>query len=126
MNDYSSPWDETLKISGKVCMEVNRLRYLCVEIYKAIKNINPSFMKQIFQLRETYRTVQNQYKLNLIVPKVSHVIYGEKSLRYYGSKVCNCLRFMLRLLKFFKLSKALLKIEMIVQVTVECVKVKLN
>ena len=48
-------------------------------------------MKQIFQLRETYRTVQNQYKLNLIVPKVNHVIYGEKSLRYYGSKVYNSL-----------------------------------
>ena len=57
-NDYNSPLEEILKKSGKVCMEVNRLRNLCIEIYKkSINNINPSFMKQIFQLRETNRTV---------------------------------------------------------------------
>ena len=57
--------NEILKKSGKVCMELNRLRHLCREIYKTINNINPNFMKQIFHLRETNRTVRNQYKLNL-------------------------------------------------------------
>ena len=58
-NDYNTPLEErrNVKKSCKVCMEVNRLRYLCIEIYKSINNINPSFMKQIFQLRETSRTV---------------------------------------------------------------------
>ena len=86
-DDYSSPSEEILKKSGKVCMEVDRLRYLCIEIYKTINNINPSFMKQIFQLRETNGTVRNQYKLNLSVPKVNQVSYGEKRLRYYGPKI---------------------------------------
>ena len=81
-NDYNSPLEEILKKSRKVCMEVNRLRYLCREIYKIINNINPSFMKQIFQLRKAKRTVRNQCKLKLSVPKVSLVSYGEKSLRY--------------------------------------------
>ena len=81
-NDYNSPLEEILKKSRKVCMEVNRLRHLCREIYKTINNINPSFMKQIFQLRKTKRTVRNQCKLKLSVPKVSLVSYGEKSLRY--------------------------------------------
>ena len=31
-NDCNSPLEEILKKSGKVCMEVNRLRYLCIEI----------------------------------------------------------------------------------------------
>ena len=74
-------------------MEVNRLRYLCVEIYKTINNINPNFMKQIFKLRETFRTNRNQFKLNLSVPKVNHVIYAEKCLIYYGPKVWNSLPF---------------------------------
>ena len=90
-NDYNSPLEEILKKSGKVCMEVNRLRYLCIEIYKRINNINPSFTKQISQLRETNRTVRNQYKLNLSVPKVNQVSYGEKSLRFYGPKIWNSL-----------------------------------
>ena len=75
------------------CMEVNRLRYLCIETYKSINNINPRFMKQIFQLRETNRTVRNQYKLNLSVPNVNHVSYGEKGLRFYGPKIWNSLPF---------------------------------
>ena len=52
-DDYNSPSEEILKKSGKVCMEVNRLRYLCIEVHKTINNINPGFMKQNFQLRET-------------------------------------------------------------------------
>ena len=90
-NDYNTPLEEILKKSGKVCMEVNRLRYLCIEIYKSINNINPSFMKQIFQLRETNRTVRNQNRLNLCVPKVNQVSHGEKSLRFYGPKIWNSL-----------------------------------
>ena len=81
-NDYNSPSEEILKKSRKVCMEVNRLTYFCREIYKTINNINPRFMKQIFQLRETKRTVRNQCKLKLSVPKVNQISYGEKSLRY--------------------------------------------
>ena len=90
-DDCNSPLEEILKKSGKVCMEINRLRYLWIKIYKSINNINPSFMKQIFQLRDTNRTVRNRYKLNLGVPKVNQVSYGEKSLRFYGSKIWNSL-----------------------------------
>ena len=54
--------------------------HVCIEIYKTINNINPNFIKQIFEFRETNRTVGNQYKLNLSVPKVNHVSYGETSL----------------------------------------------
>ena len=74
-DDCNYPSEEILKKSGKAYMEVNRLRYLCIEIHKTI-NINASFLKQIFQLREANRTVRNQYKLNLNVPKVSQISYG--------------------------------------------------
>ena len=74
-DDCNYPSEEILRKSGKAYMEVNRLRYLCIEIHKTI-NINPSFMKQIFRLREANRTVRNQYKLNLNVPKVNQISYG--------------------------------------------------
>ena len=57
-DDYNSPSEEVLKKSGKFCIELNRLRYPCIKIYKIINNINPSLMKQIFQLRETNSTNQ--------------------------------------------------------------------
>ena len=81
-------------------------------------------MKQIFQLRETNRTVRNQYKLNLNVPKVNQVNYGEKGLGYYGPKIWNSLPFHVKTSE--KLSKTLLKIGIVVHVTVGCVRVELN
>ena len=95
-DDYNFPSEEVLKKSGKVNMVVNRLKYLCIEIYKSISNSNPNFMKQIFELRETNRIVRNQHKLNLSVPKVSQVRYGERSLRYYGTKIWNSLPFQVK------------------------------
>ena len=55
-------------------------------------------MKQIFQLKETNRIVRNQYELNLNVPKVNEVSYGEKRTPF---------RFISRLVKILKLSKTL-------------------
>ena len=71
-------------------------------------------VKQIFQLRKTNRTARNQYKLNLSVPKVSQVSYGEKRLKYYGPKIWNSLPFHIKASENRKLSKRLLKIEMVV------------
>ena len=101
--------EEIPKKSGRACMEVNRLRYLCLEIYKAINNINPRFMKQIFHLKETNRTVRNHYKLNLNVPKVNQVSYGEKSLRCYGHKIWNSLQFHVKTSENLKIFKDIIK-----------------
>ena len=75
-------------------------------------------VKQIFQLRKTNRTARNQSKLNLSVPKVSQVSYGEKRLKYYGPKIWNSLPFHIKASENRKLSKRLLKIEMVVHVAV--------
>ena len=48
-------------------MNVKRLRTLCIEIFKTLNNLNPRFMKEIFSLRQTDRSVWEKYKLNLDV-----------------------------------------------------------
>ena len=96
-----------------------------MEIYKIINNINPTIMKQIFQLRETKRTVRNQYKLNLIVTKIHQVSYGEKSLRYYGPKIWNSIPFHVETCENIKILKTL-KIGMVVYITVRCVRAEVN
>ena len=40
-------------------------------------------MNEIFMLRETSRAVRSNYKLNLDVPAINQVSFGNKSLRYY-------------------------------------------
>ena len=72
-------------------MNVKRLCFLCVEIHKTINNLNPSFMKQIFELRETNRNVREKYRLNSNIPNYNQVTFGKKSLRIFGPKIWNSL-----------------------------------
>ena len=50
-------------------------------------------MNEIFKLRKTSRAVHSNYKLNLDVPTINQVSFGDKSLRYYGPKIWNSLPF---------------------------------
>ena len=50
--DYVSPYEESLKKAEKETKKVQRLRSLCIEIYKLINNINPTYMNEIFKLRK--------------------------------------------------------------------------
>ena len=90
---YDFSYEPILKIAGKSTMNVNRLRSLCIEIFKTLNNINPAFMNEIFELRKTNRAVRNQYKLNLEVPIINQVTFGAKSIRYLRSKIWNSLPF---------------------------------
>ena len=78
-----------LQKAGKETMKVNRLRSLSIEIYKSINNVNPTYMNDIFKLTKTSRAVRSNYKLNLEVPTLNQVSFGDKSLRYYGPKSWN-------------------------------------
>ena len=89
--DYVSSYEELLPKTGKETMKVNRLRSLCIEIYKSINNINPTYMNELFKLRKTSRVVRS--KLNLDRPAINQVSFGDKNLRYYGSKIWNSLPF---------------------------------
>ena len=72
-------------------MNVRRLRTLCLEIYKAFNDLNPSFMNNIFILKINDREVRDKYKLNLNIPKWNQRTFGYKSLKVLGSKICNIL-----------------------------------
>ena len=90
-SDYESPYDTLLAKSGKVTMKASRLWSLCGEIYKSINAINPSFMNEIFRLRVTNRIVRSQYRLDLVIPRVNQVSFGNKSIRSFGAKIWNSL-----------------------------------
>ena len=49
-NNYQLSYEELLDKANSSTMNVKILRILCVEIYKTINNLNPSFMEQIFEL----------------------------------------------------------------------------
>ena len=84
--DYVSSYEELLQKAGKETMKVNRLRSLCIEIYKSINNINPTYMNEIFKLRKTSRAVRSNYKLLIKLVLVIRVLdtTGQKfRIRYH-------------------------------------------
>ena len=83
--------EEPLDKANSSTVNVKRLHFLCVAIYKIIKNFNSSYFETNFELRETNRSVSEKRGVNLNVPNYNHVTFGKKSLRIFGVKIWNSL-----------------------------------
>ena len=68
-NDYVSDYLTLLKASGSVSMEVRRMRYLCMEIYKTLNDLNPGYKQDIFQVQQSAYSTRRPY--NMKVPRVT-------------------------------------------------------
>ena len=88
LDDYSSSYKRILEKSGKFSWVLKENK-LSIEIYKTLNNSNPSFMKEIFELRLCSRPVRDQYKLNLNIPRKTQVTFGTKKLESLGIKIWN-------------------------------------
>ena len=108
-NKYQLTYEELLDKANSSTMNIKRLRFLCVEIYKTINNLNPSFMKQIFELRETNRNVCEKYRLNLNIPNNNQVTFGKKSLRMFGPKIWNSLPYHIKSSESLETFKTVIK-----------------
>ena len=107
--DYILSYEELLQKAGKETMKVNRLRSLCIEICKSINEINPMYMNEIFKLRKTSRVVHSNYKLNLDVPTINRISFGDKNLRYCESKIWNSLPFHIKSSENLEVFKKIIK-----------------
>ena len=108
-NNYQLTYEELLDKANSSTMNVKRLRFLCVEICKTIYNLNLSFMKQIFEFRETNRNVRGKYRLNLNIPNYNQVTFGKKSLRIFGPKIWNSLPYHIKSSKNLETFKTVIK-----------------
>ena len=109
LNDYENSYEELLEKSGKCNMSLQRIRFLCIEIYKSINSLNPDFMKNIFEMKTNNRIVREKYKLNLNIPRTNQVTFGTNSLKSYGPKIWNALPFSIKTAENLKVFKTLIK-----------------
>ena len=93
LSDYESSYDELLRLSGSCTIHVRLKQNLCIEIYKTLNDLNPSFMREIFETRKTKRAVRERYQgyRYTRIPRVNQASFVTKSLRFYGPKICNSL-----------------------------------
>ena len=87
--DYESSYDKLLRLSSSCAINVRLKKNLCVQIYKTLNDLNPSFMWKIFETPKTKRAVRESDKITLEMPRVYQSSFGTKSLRFQGPKIWN-------------------------------------
>ena len=70
-------------------MTIQRLRTLCLKIFKTLHQLNPCFMSNIFEVKSSDRPIRSQQYQNLKVVTANQVKFVEKSLRVLGPKIWN-------------------------------------
>ena len=83
--DYESDYETLLSNSNKPTMEIRRLRTLAVEIFKALNEINPPYVKNIFTPKDNPKVKHN----DIIVKCINTSRFGTQSLRSLGPKIWN-------------------------------------
>ena len=78
-------------------MSINRLRTLCVEIYKTLKELNPSFYS-----KKTDRHIREQYKLTLYTSSNNQMSNGYNNLHILGPKIWKKLPYHIKSSENFK------------------------
>ena len=100
-DDCVSDYLTLLKASGSISMDVRRMRYLGVEIYKTLNDLDSGYMKDIFQVQQSAYSTERPY--NMKVPRVNQTTFGTRSILYEGAKIWNHLSSLLRTLKFLQI-----------------------
>ena len=80
-------YEELLVRSEKCTMHVNRLRYLCIEIFKTVNQLNPEFMQNIFETRTSNRPSRRPNDLQHY--RLNQKTFGSNSLRSLGPQIWN-------------------------------------
>ena len=101
LDDNSSDYKDLLHVSCRPTMEIKRLRFLAVEIFKTLNDLNPSFMKEIF----SPKTSSKMHPNNIAVKNHQSAKYGDKSLKTLGPKIWNSLPEIIKAERSFKAFK---------------------
>ena len=83
--DDKSSFQELLQKTNSVSIHKRNLQLLMVEIYKTKHNLNPSFMKQIFEDKILPYNLRNTG--TLLLPKVRTTAYGVETVRFLGQRL---------------------------------------
>ena len=83
--DHVSSFQVLLEKSGPVTIHHRNLQHLAIEIYKVLHNLSPSFMSELFAIKEMKYNLRNQNALIYKKPCTSS--YGMGSISHLGPKI---------------------------------------
>ena len=87
LDDYQSGYNDLLQNANVPGIKIMLLRYLAIEVFKCINEINPAYLNAMFIRKECPYALRDSS--TLMRPKVNLTQYGLKSFRSYGAKIWN-------------------------------------
>ena len=87
--DNSSSFNELLKKEKSVTMHVRNIQLLAIEMYKVNNNLSPSFIVDMFPIKEASYNIRECTEFKR--PRVNTVHWGTESLCYLGPKIWDLL-----------------------------------
>ena len=87
LDDYQSDYNDLLQNANVPGIKIMLLRYLAIEVFKCINEINPAYLNEMFIRKECPYALRDSSIL--MRPKVNLTQYGLKSFRSYGTKIWN-------------------------------------
>ncbi len=86
-NDKISPYQLLLEKSSMTTLHIKRIKAIACEVFKSLNDLNPTFMKEMFQEKEVKYELRDS---NILVqPKFNKISYGRNTFQYYGSHIWN-------------------------------------
>ena len=79
-DNYVPDYSRLLKASGLFSMEIRRMRYLCLEIYKTLNNLNKSYMRDIFQSSSLHILCQKTLQHKIAISKSNNIRHHKYSV----------------------------------------------
>ena len=87
--NYATSYEDILQISGNKRIHEIHLFQLLLDIYKTAHSLNPSFMQELFKVKESRHSLINQNLLSLPATKTNR--FGAQSFLSRGSLLWNLL-----------------------------------
>ena len=89
--DTTSSYESLLERGNFLPFSAYRIRCLGIETYKCFHGLNPDYLNKLFKQSSTKYNLRDSYRLEQL--KFNTFSYGQRSFRYYGSKLWNLLLF---------------------------------
>ena len=88
-SDFTSTYEELLKRGNFLPLWIYRLKFLAIEVYKCVKNLNPPYLNDLFIHKNINYDLRDKHKMEQ--PKFNTKTFGYRSFKHYGSKLWNSL-----------------------------------
>ena len=86
-NDGHASYDTLWDNANILPLNVYRVRFLGIEVYKCVNGLNPKYMNDMLVIRQNADRLRDSSRA--IQPKFSSVGFGFKSFKYFGARLWN-------------------------------------